>query len=327
MSATAATTAGEIADRVAAIVIGRDEGETLRLCLDGCVDQCRSVIYVDSGSSDDSIDQAKLRGAHVVNLGPMVPFLPGLARNEGFRQLEELNRDAEFLQFVDGDCVLAPDWIENAVAALDADPSIHIVCGGLSEVDPQSSPWKRMCQIEWAELAGRVSWCGGIFIVRREAFRAVGGFREDVVAGEEPELCTRIRDAGGEVERIDAPMASHDSHMLHFSQWWGRELRGGYMDYSVATPSGSQPFAPERFRMYVWTLGWLLLCLGLTLAGGWLAGLLGLCVLPAQMLRQVLWSLRRGHDFISSLVYGGLVVLLNWPKLLGQMRFLWDRRN
>jgi len=314
-------------ERVAAVVIGKDEGNTLRACLDRCREQCGTVIYVDSGSSDNSVSEAGLRGAHVVQLGSIVPFLPGLARNAGFRQLEQRDSDAEFVHFVDGDCVLEPDWVARAVAALDADPSLQVVCGHLLEVDAQSSPWKRMCQIEWAEPTGRVSWCGGIFIVRREVFRAVEGFREDMTAGEEPDLCTRIRDMGGAIERIDTPMAHHNSHMYRFSEWWQREVRGGYMDFSVAAPSGEQPFARERFRMYAWTLGWLALCAVLTLVAGWIGGLLGLCILPLQMLRQMRWCLRQGHDRSSSLIYGVLVVLLNWPKLLGQLRFRWDRRR
>ena len=230
--------------------------------------------------------------------------------------------------------MLEPEWVARAVTALDADPALSIVCGQLLEVDAQGSPWKRMCQIEWSGPVGRVAWCGGIFMVRREVFRAMAGFREDMVAGEEPELSSRIRDAGGAIERIDAPMACHDSHMYRFRDWWWRESRGGYMDFGVATPSGEQPFARERFQTYAWTLGWLALCAGMALAGGGLGGsgvalvggALGVCVLPLQMLRQMLWCSRQGHARVSSLIYGVLVVLLNWPKLLSQLRFHWDRR-
>lgn len=315
--------------RVAAIVIGRDEGATLGNCLDQCLAQCGSLVYVDSGSADDSVDQASARGGQVVELGVLDPFLPGLARNCGFHRAEEVDPDAEFLQFVDGDCVLEPGWVTSAIEAMDANPELSLVFGGLREIDAHASPWKRMCEIEFAGSPGPAAWSGGIFLVRREVFRAFGGFRQDMVAGEEPELCTRIRARGGHVERIGVPMARHESHMHHFSQWWRREYRGGLMDFGVRTPDGSQPFARERFQTYAWTLGWLALCVVLALAGAllsggagaWLGALIGASVIPLQMLRQALWCRRQGHDWISSLVYGVLVVLLNWPKLLGQLRF------
>ena len=39
-------------------------------------------------------------------------------------------------------------------------------------------------------------------LVRVEAFEAVGGFRPELIAGEEPELCMRLREKGW---KISAP--------------------------------------------------------------------------------------------------------------------------
>lgn len=333
----APASAEEAASRVVAVVIGRNEGATLGDCLDQCRLQCRGFVYVDSGSTDDSPERARARGGEVLELGVLTPFRPGFARNRGFARVEQAAKEmeSEFIQFVDADCVLQPGWVASAVAAMDADPRLEVVFGQLDEVDATSSPWKRMCQIEWSGPAGPAQWCGGIFLIRRDTFRAARGFREDLLAGEEPELCSRLRAQGGGIERLDVPMARHESHMLRFSQWLRREYRGGFMDFSVRIPDGSQPFARERFQTYAWTLGWLALCAALVLAGSlpggaagaWLGLLVGVGLIPLQMLRQVRWCRRKGHDSESARIYGVLVVLLNWPKLVGQLCFLWQRHG
>ena len=58
--------------------------------------------------------------------------------------------------------------------------------------------------------------------------QAVGGFREQLIAGEEPELCVRLRGAGWRVHRLAAEMALHDAAMTRFAQWWRRTMRGGH---------------------------------------------------------------------------------------------------
>lgn len=47
---------------VDAIVIGRNEGQRLIDCLGSLLGQVRRVIYVDSGSSDGSVEAARARG-------------------------------------------------------------------------------------------------------------------------------------------------------------------------------------------------------------------------------------------------------------------------
>ena len=51
----------------------------------------------------------------------------------------------------------------------------------------------------------------------------VGGFNPAVIAGEEPELCVRLRQAGWKIHRLDAEMTLHDAAMTSWRQWWKRE--------------------------------------------------------------------------------------------------------
>ena len=66
---------------VGAVVIGRNEGERLLRCLDAMLPQVERVVYVDSGSTDDSVAEAQKRGVEVVALDLQLPFTAARARN------------------------------------------------------------------------------------------------------------------------------------------------------------------------------------------------------------------------------------------------------
>lgn len=210
------------------VVIGRNEGERLRRCLESIIESGATIVYVDSGSSDGSLELASDLGVGAIPLDPSKPFSAARARNEGVEHLKKANSDIEFVQFIDGDCELFSDWLESAVGYLQQNKDAVIVCGLLHERHPDASIYNRFCDLEWDTYIGELHSCGGIFMVRVTAFLAVDGFNSSVVAGEEPELCKRLRAEGGKVMRIDQDMAYHDSAMLHFSQWWTRGVRNGY---------------------------------------------------------------------------------------------------
>src|SRR3990170_3982962 len=95
--------------RLGIVAIGRNEGERLRACLRSVVGDNRVVVYVDSGSTDGSVEMARSMGAEVVELDLATPFTAARARNEGFHRLEQLNPNVAFVQFVDGDCEVVAD--------------------------------------------------------------------------------------------------------------------------------------------------------------------------------------------------------------------------
>jgi glycosyltransferase involved in cell wall biosynthesis len=72
---------------VGVVVIGRNEGERLRRCLDGLTSHSGPVVYVDSASSDDSVAYARSKGAQVVELDASLPLNAARARNAGFDRL------------------------------------------------------------------------------------------------------------------------------------------------------------------------------------------------------------------------------------------------
>jgi GT2 family glycosyltransferase len=186
------------------------------------------VVYVDSGSTDGSAEWASSHGASVVELDMNTPFTAARARNAGFERLSELATGLELVQFVDGDCEVAPGWLERAAAALRSNPCRAVVCGRRRERFPERSVYNQLCDMEWDTPVGPTESCGGDAMMRASAFREVGGFRPDLIAGEEPELCFRLRRAGWTVERLDAEMTRHDADMTRFREWWRRAVRSGH---------------------------------------------------------------------------------------------------
>lgn len=210
------------------MAIGRNEGERLRVCLRSCLAEVPTVVYVDSGSTDDSVALARSLGAHVVELDPALPFTAARARNLGLKEVRRKAPEVELVQFVDGDCELVGGWLARARSRLDADESLAVVCGRRRERFPDNTVYNRLCDIEWNTPIGPARASGGDALMRVFALESVGGFREEVVAGEEPELCYRLRQHGWTVERLDAEMTIHDANMTSFRQWWKRTERGGH---------------------------------------------------------------------------------------------------
>ncbi len=287
---------------VGLVAIGRNEGERLKRCLQSAKLQADELVYVDSGSSDGSVEFARGLGVHVVALDPSVPFTAGRARNEGFARLTQVLPDVEFVQFVDGDCELDANWIALARSELTAAPQVAVVCGRRRERYPDASVYNRLCDIEWATPVGEAVACGGDFMVRRSAFEEVSGFQPDLIAGEEPDLCFRLRSKGHRVLRLDAEMTLHDAAMTEFSQWWKRNMRSGHATAEAWFRRGSWA---ERtlFKEILSNVAW-------SLPLAW----------PA-------WPLLffRVYQRRPDVAYAAFIVLGKLPHSHGQLKFWFDR--
>jgi glycosyltransferase involved in cell wall biosynthesis len=274
------------------VAIGRNEGERLRRCLASVLPQASRVVYVDSGSTDGSAQTARAMGAVVVDLDMSVPFTAARARNEGFRELLRLAPDIACVQFVDGDCEVMPDWLARAADFLDTHADVAAVCGRRRERHPEHSIYNLLCDLEWDTPVGQALACGGDVLMRTKALQQVGGYRDDLIAGEEPELCVRLRARQWKIWRLDAEMTLHDAAMLRFGQWWKRSLRAGYAFAEGARLHGAPPerhWVRESRSAWLWGVWIPAAVLVLALAFGPVA-LLALAVYPLQVLRLFLRS-------------------------------------
>lgn len=235
---------------VGIVVIGRNEGERLATCLKSVIGAAAPVIYVDSGSIDGSVELAKRLGADVLELDCDTPYTAARARNAGFKRLVETAPTNQFVQFVDGDCELLPTWLPTALEYLQSHGDVAATCGRLRERFPDASPYNRLCDMEWDTPVGETDACGGVALMKVGAFAASGGFAADMIAGEEPDLCFRLRKAGWRIVRLDHEMAWHDAAMFRFGQWWRRAQRSGYADMEAYRRRGQHE---PGLRRKVWS--------------------------------------------------------------------------
>jgi len=230
-------------ERVGCVVIGKNEGEKLLRGLKSISPYCK-VVYVDSGSVDQSTKRVADIGVDVIKLDMTQPFTAGRARNSGAEQLLLEYPSIEYIQFLDGDCELEIDWLQHAVELLDLNQEYAVVCGQLHERFPEHSVYNWLCQIEWNTPVGDVSTCGGVALIRSSAFKDIGGFKANLIAGEEPEMCFRLRHGGWKIKKISQSMAYHDAEIYEFSQWWKRRVRCGYAFAEGASLHGN---SEERY--------------------------------------------------------------------------------
>ena len=314
------------ANALASVVIGRNEGDRLRRALDA-LKGTGDLVYVDSASTDESVTIAEAAGADVVALNQSAPFSAARGRNAGFAHLREKGRLTRYVQFVDGDCEVSEYWLDAAAKTLDEQPDAAIVCGRLRERDREATIFNRLCDMEWDMPRGEVPFSGGIFMGRATAFEQVGGFDASVVAGEEPELCLRLRQNGWKILRIDQDMAWHDAAMDSFSQWWRRNVRNGHAFAEGADRHGrtaQRHWVRETLSNWFWGLIWPLMVLALAWPTIGLS-LLGLLAYPLMVLR-IAWRRHRGGDrWSDAWLYGAFTMLGKLPNALGQLKY-WCHR-
>jgi GT2 family glycosyltransferase len=226
-----------------------------------------------------------------------------------------------FIQFIDGDCSLAPHWLEKARAFVLVRKDVAVVCGRRRERDPGASIYNYLCDLEWNTPIGEALACGGDALVRAEAFDAVGGFRSSLIAGEEMELCLRLRQIGWKIWRLDEEMTEHDASMTRFGQWWTRSIRSGYGLADIYWLHRDSPVEPWRrmiLRAVVWG-GLLPVCIGL---GAILhpAALLGVSIYFFQVCRI---ALREAPTSKHPWSRAFLSIVSKFAEFRGALKFLW----
>jgi GT2 family glycosyltransferase len=280
---------------------------------------------VDSGSTDGSVDFARSIGVEVVELDPGIPFTAARARNAGVQRLTQIAPGVDYVQLIDGDCELVDGWIDSAVEFLKRNSEYAAAAGRLRERFPERSVYNYLCDVEWNTAVGDAKSCGGIAMMRLSAFEAVDGFKPDLIAGEEPELCLRLRQRGWKIRRLDAEMALHDVAMSRFSQWWKRAVRAGHAYAEGAHLHGAAPermSVPESRRIVVWGL----ILPAIALAFAPVTGCVSLLLLLTYPLNLIRIGRRlRAQGQLRPWLLAFFLMLAKFPQAIGWLRFQWGR--
>ena len=317
------------AEGIGVVVIGRNEAPRLPICLVSLQSASRPVVYVDSGSVDDSIRIAEEHGAVVEPLDLTQPFTAARARNVGFKRLLQLAPEIKYVQFVDGDCEVVAGWFAAGVQVLDERPEVAVVCGLCQERFPLRSVYNLLCDMSWNGPAGDASACGGNALMRVDALRQVGGFNSALIAGEEPELCLRLRGAGHKIHRLDVEMVLHDADIRRFSQWWRRTVRTGHAFAEVShlhRQASERLWTKEARSAILWGGCLPLAFLVLLLVGCWYRPSafmsLGIpLVYILQFLRISRGRRKQGDAWRASMLYALFCLLGKLPECLGVVTF------
>jgi cellulose synthase/poly-beta-1,6-N-acetylglucosamine synthase-like glycosyltransferase len=171
---------------------------------------------------------------------------------------------------------------------------------------------------------------------RLEPFGPARGFDPSIMAGEEPQLCLRLRHAEWKILRVDSEMTLHDAAITRLGQWWRRQVRGGYgaMDvYSRFQIGGERLFARQTQSAVMWAVWWPAAVIVAGIIGlaveqpetGLVAAILVFLALPLQIARLSARALARGVRPRTALAYGALTMLSKWAWFQGQMQYRRDR--
>ena len=328
--------------RQGAVAIGRNEGERLKRCLTALTGDpgagsgalLSPVVFVDSGSTDGSADFARSIGVEVVELDMSQPFTAARARNAGYERLVELG-GVDAVLFIDGDCELLPGWLPEACALLARDDAVAAVGGCRQERHRDATAYNRLAALEWERPAGDADAFAGDGLVRASAFDAVGRFNPTLIAGEEPELCVRLRNAGHRIVTLATPMSIHDAAMTRFGQWWKRAERSGHAfaeGYALHGHGPQRHGAKAMRSIAIYGVGIPVVALALkvlSLVSGWwwpaAAAALVWLIYPLQALRIAWGRHGRGDGWPDALRYGGFTMLGKFAQLVGVGRYLRGR--
>lgn len=156
------------------------------------------TIVVNDGSTDpatnrllDRLADEGLKVMKTVNRGPAA------ARNFAISKAR-----GEFILPLDADDRIAPRFLELAVAAMDADSEVRIVCGRVAFFGERSGEWIQPDYAPERILLDNMIVASSLF--RRKDWQRSGGFSEDMRNGwEDWDFWLSLLADGGTVKRLD----------------------------------------------------------------------------------------------------------------------------
>ncbi len=312
-------------EHLAFVVIGRNEGDRLKTGLLAIQSLCPQapIVYVDSGSDDDSVTFASSLKILIVELDMSVPFTAARARNAGFEKLMQTHQELSYVQFMDGDCELLSGWVDVAITELEKNEKIGIVSGRRTERFPETSIYNELIDIEWNTPIGETLAVLGDMCVKVEVFQKIDGFDETIIAAEDDDFCLRAKNAGYKTYRLDAAMSMHDANIKHIFQWYQRAKRGGHGYANIYHLYGQAPlkyFQRQIKSVLFWGFLIPLVFLICLFFAPWMAVLI-LCIYVAFIAKTVLRRWMGGTPFKTSMYYGILIFTGKIPEFMGVVQY------
>ena len=189
-------------DDVTVVVIGRNEATNLPRCFASIQRLTRRIVFVDSNSSDRSVEIAREYGIPVIVVLDSNFYSAALGRMVGAKKCE-----TSLMQFLDGDMELAPDWIPTAIQFMNRNQKAAVVHGFKREFKNEKD--LEHYSIKADKKNWRSDYLQGAYLIKRDVYRESGGLDPRFPGEEERDLYVRIHDIGHEVWYIHHLMSSH----------------------------------------------------------------------------------------------------------------------
>lgn len=218
------------------VIPAKNEQENIIRCLESIERLCFSkndfeVILVDNGSDDGTVASARVYGVNAY-------VKPELSLSELRNYGAEVAR-GDFFAFLDADCMVAVDWLNQAEIAF-ADPRVGAT--GSTPVAPENGTWVEKV---WSSFRTRrknryfASWINSSnFFVRREMFQKIGGFNAKVKTCEDVDICMRLNkickilfDPSVKVIHLGEPKSLHQFFLKEV--WRGKGSYSGLVSHGI----------------------------------------------------------------------------------------------
>jgi glycosyltransferase involved in cell wall biosynthesis len=195
------------------------------------------LIYVDNGSTDGSRSFLEKFGDVTVIDAPAATI--GHMRNFG-----AAFGSGTYLSFLDADCGVSANYFETAVDALHRSGADATGC---EYALPEHPHWieRALVVMHYMGREREAAYVNaGNFFITRAAFMAVGGFREDLVTGEDSDIGMRLRASGYRIFESPRVEARHYGNPKSLGQHYRRSVWHALgMFATVTSGSLNRPFA------------------------------------------------------------------------------------
>lgn len=184
------------------------------------------VIVADGGSRDRTLAIAARYPVRVVQLEPAIRPSCGIGPQLGFQYSRE-----PFICLMDGDMLLDPDFLPEALAYLDSNPRVAGVTGHVEEMNDTSLEYiRRGRRVSPERRTGAIDRMNGGGLYRRNAVEQAGYLSDRNLHGyEEFDLGLRLRARGWSLHRLDRRFVRHFGHAINAYSLLLRRWKSGYL--------------------------------------------------------------------------------------------------